>query len=265
MIDFQSPHINIKKIHLAHDVVLDKNNKFTYPNGRKSYGIIYCIDGEAEYKFSSKKLCTIHTGEIIILSPEAAYSIFTKNSFTHYTINFEIHSKFSNINFLEDDYYLFHPEDPQLYSNLFNKLVTRWVSRKTCFEMSSIASLYELFSFLFAEILEKEYSTTSYLRLNSAKEYIEQHYNRNITLDILANKANMSVSNFRREWLKLYGESALQYRDKIRLSYAEKYLMCGYYTVTEIAEKCGFENVNYFIRFFKKNMGISPGKFKKLL
>ena len=122
-----------------------------------------------------------------------------------------------------------------------------------------------MFSFLFAEILEKEYSTTSYLRLNPTKEYIEQYYYRNITLDLLANKSNMSVSNFRREWFKLYGESALQYRDKIRLSYAEKYLLSGYYTVTEIAEKCGFDNVNYFIRFFKKHMGISPGKFKKLL
>ena len=82
---------------------------------------------------------------------------------------------------------------------------------------------------------------------------------------MLANLVNMSVTNFRREWLKLYGESALQYRDRIRLSYAKEYLMSGYYTVTEVAEKCGFNDVNYFIRFFKKNTGISPGKFEKIL
>ena len=263
MVDFKSPTINIKKICLAHEFVLDKKNVCAYPNGRNCYGIIYCLEGEAEYKFSSKKSCFVRNGEIILLSPKATYSILTKNKFRHYTVNFEIHSEYSNMDFLEDDYYLFRSDSPQRYANVFNKLSTCWASRKACFEMFSIAALYELFSLLFSEMLERKFNTASYLRLNPAREYIEQNYHRAITLDFLANKTNMSVSNFRREWLKLYGESALQYRDKIRLSYAEKYLMSGYYTVAEVAEKCGFDDANYFIRFFKKHKGISPGKFEK--
>ena len=31
----------------------------------------------------------------------------------------------------------------------------------------------------------------------------------------------------------------------------------------ETAKKCGFDDVSYFVRFFKKHTGISPGKFKK--
>ena len=128
--------------------------------------------------------------------------------------------------------------------------------------MQAVACLYELFSSLSSEILEKEYSTSSFLRLNPAKEYIEQNYKSSFSLDVLANLVNMSTTNFRREWLKLYGESAFRYRDRIRLSYAKEYLMSGYYTITEIAEKCGFNDVNYFIRFFKDKTGMSPGKYK---
>ena len=55
----------------------------------------------------------------------------------------------------------------------------------------------------------------------------------------------------------------MQYRDSIRLYYAKEYPNSGYYTVSEIAEKCGFDDVSYFVRFFKKKAGFTPGEFKK--
>ena len=55
----------------------------------------------------------------------------------------------------------------------------------------------------------------------------------------------------------------MQYRDSIRLYYAKEYLNSGYYTVSEIAEKCGFDDVSYFVRFFKKRTGTPPGAYKK--
>jgi Na+-driven multidrug efflux pump len=47
------------------------------------------------------------------------------------------------------------------------------------------------------------------------------------------------------------------------LYYAKEYLRSGYYTISEIAEKCGFEDPNYFTRFFKKHTGLTPGEAKK--
>ncbi|MBQ7038985.1 MAG: helix-turn-helix transcriptional regulator [Clostridia bacterium] len=262
MLIYDYPYIDISRINIAHEFILDKNNKCEYPNGRKYYGIIYCIEGDAEYIFSSGDYCRIYPGDIIVLSPDASYSIITEKDFKHYTVNFEIHDESSDISFLKDEFYLFHPENPHLYHHFFKKLVSCWTLRKSCFEMQAVACLYELFSSLSSEILEKEYSTSSFLRLNPAKEYIEQNYKSSFSLDVLANLVNMSTTNFRREWLKLYGESAFRYRDRIRLSYAKEYLMSGYYTITEIAEKCGFNDVNYFIRFFKDKTGMSPGKYK---
>ena len=55
----------------------------------------------------------------------------------------------------------------------------------------------------------------------------------------------------------------MQYRDSTRLYYAKEYLNSGYYTVSEIAEKCGFDDVSYFVRFFKQKTGLPPGEYKK--
>ena len=73
----------------------------------------------------------------------------------------------------------------------------------------------------------------------------------------------MSVTNFRREWKKRYAESPMQYRDTVRLTYAQEYLNSGYYTISEIARKCGFDDVSCFVRFYKKKTGMAPGNAKK--
>ena len=33
--------------------------------------------------------------------------------------------------------------------------------------------------------------------------------------------------------------------------------------VTEIASRCGFSDYNYFIRAFKKHLGVTPLKYRK--
>ena len=84
-----------------------------------------------------------------------------------------------------------------------------------------------------------------------------------ITLEQLAKRCDMSITNFRREWQKIYNMTPIQYRDEIKISYAKEYLISGLYSVSETATKCGFENTGYFIKFFKNHAGITPNKFKK--
>ena len=127
----------------------------------------------------------------------------------------------------------------------------------------SISHLYALISLFYFDYKNKFASSDFSTRLQPAKEYIEQNFNTVITLEQLAKACNMSITNFRREWKKTYHITSIQYRDEIRLSYAKEYLISGYYSISEVATKCGFDNVGYFIRFFEKHMGVSPGAFKK--
>lgn len=167
------------------------------------------------------------------------------------------------MDFSNDKFYLSVPQTTEWYYHKFKETVTQWNLKKFNSEMLAMACLYELLAVLISEIYENNYNVNSYLLLQPAKEYIDNNFKKNITLDMLANITNMSVSNFRREWLKLYNESALSYRDKIRIRYSKEYLSSGFYTVSEVASKCGFDDVNYFIRFFFKHTGMPPGQYKK--
>ena len=49
---------------------------------------------------------------------------------------------------------------------------------------------------------------------------------------------------------------------KMRLELGERLLKETELSVKEIAGKCGYGSVEYFIRLFKKHHGVPPGKFR---
>ena len=254
--------IIIKKIYVAHEFTLDQNRRCEYPHGRGSYGLVYAIDGEAEYRFFDGKRITVSKGDMLFIFPGAAYSIITSKFFHHYTVNFDIFEDNALLPLLNDSQYLLLEEKNEHLERCFKKLVGFWCKKDMGYEMRSMGTLYEILS-LFCLGYADEKSDRRNRRLQVAKEYIEQNFNQTVKLELLAYLSDMSVTNFRREWAKQYSEAPMQYRDSVRLFYAKEYLDCGYYTVSEIAQKCGFDDVSYFVRFFKKKTGITPGEYKK--
>jgi AraC-like DNA-binding protein len=79
----------------------------------------------------------------------------------------------------------------------------------------------------------------------------------------LAALCGMSETNFRREWTAAYGQTPLAYRDGLRIAHAKELLLHAGATVGEAALACGFEDESYFVRFFKKQTGVTPGAYRK--
>jgi len=254
-------YIDIRKINHAHEFTLDAKNGCEYLNGRDLYGLVFCIEGEAEYRFCSGERCKVSAGELLLLSPNAAYSIIINGKFRHYTVNFDIHEESSTIPCLQGAFCFLHSDSADKYKQIFKRLTSLRVFERIGAEMLALSCLYELLSTFFLELYTHEHGSVRYERILPAKEYIDSHSNKPLSLDLLARLCNMSITNFRREWTKIYGETPLQYRDRVRLFYAKEYLSSGYYTVGEVACRCGFDDVSYFVRFFKKHTGSTPRNF----
>lgn len=257
-------YLDIEKIQIAHEFILDRIQKCEYSSGRGHYGLVYVLSGKAEYRFFTGERITITDGDVLFLSPNCAYSIVTERAFKHYTVNFDLHEDSSHLEALGRAYCLLQGKNSEQIERILKELIGAWSLKKAGYEMRSVGYLYELLSQFYFEYT-KEQNSAICQRLLPAKEYIEQNFKAPMTLEQLAFISNMSVTNFRREWKKIYAEAPMQYRDAIRLDYAKEYLNSGYYTVSEIAEKCGFDDVSYFVRFFKKNVGVTPGEFRRQL
>ncbi len=251
--------IDVERIALAHEFTLDSSRRCEYPNGRGTYGLVYVLEGEAEYRFFGGGRVRARRGDCLFISDASAYVIETEEPFLHDTVNFEIHAESSSLGVLDAPYCLLRGEHTEQLERIFRRLVTLWSARRTGYEMQAVGVLYELLSRFYLAYTEKTGDTDA--RLTRAREYIEQHFAEAIGLKELAYLSNMSVTNFRREWARHYALPPMQYRDSVRIAYAKEYLSSGYYSVTEVAHRCGFEDVSYFVRFFGKKVGVTPRAF----
>lgn len=72
----------------------------------------------------------------------------------------------------------------------------------------------------------------------------------------------VSQSHLSRAFLKDMGIKPVLYLTRLRLEEAVRLLNTTALSINEIAEKCGFDNGNYFCKVFKKYMGVSPTDFR---
>ena len=93
-------------------------------------------------------------------------------------------------------------------------------------------------------------------------EYITEHYRKQITIQELANAANMSESNLYAVFKKQKGVSPIAFLNNYRLSIATDLLIETTSTVSEIGYSVGINDSLYFSKLFKKTYGIAPSKYR---
>jgi len=87
--------------------------------------------------------------------------------------------------------------------------------------------------------------------------------NADLSIAELAETAGVSDSYLRRTFGQAYGESPLEYLTRVRIQSAKALLESEYFTVAEIAERCGFHSLSYFIQSFRAQTGETPGEHRK--
>lgn len=93
--------------------------------------------------------------------------------------------------------------------------------------------------------------------------YLNESYQEDITLKMLAKRKYMSQSYLSRMFQKEMGVTFTEYITEIRLSHALNLLANKELTVTDVCFEAGFRNVNSFIESFKQKYGKTPGQYRK--
>ncbi len=96
----------------------------------------------------------------------------------------------------------------------------------------------------------------------SAARYMQDHFNENISLETIAQALSISTSSVKRSLLRECNDSFQHYLVKLRMEYAAKLLRNADCNINDIAYSCGFRDVLYFRRVFKKWFGVNPSDYK---
>jgi len=99
-------------------------------------------------------------------------------------------------------------------------------------------------------------------RLHYVLHYIHEHLTEKIPVDMLSRKAYLSRNMFFKWFKDQFGITPLEYINRERIRLAKQLLVEERGSITEISFQCGFSDVNYFVRLFRKSEGITPGTFR---
>lgn len=101
-------------------------------------------------------------------------------------------------------------------------------------------------------------------RVEKAFDYIKQHYEKRINLEMIAEFVHVSPFHLQRLFKQQMGESPHECLNRIRLEKAAHLIKINpQKSMTEISLECGFSSLSTFSRAFKKAFELSPSEFKE--
>ncbi|MCC9167010.1 AraC family transcriptional regulator [Pontibacter harenae] len=142
-------------------------------------------------------------------------------------------------------------------------------------QMSGFDSVLELISILHdlstsrnMRTLSNSSFTAEHFSYNSRRiekvfEFMQNSYEKEISLADVAKVVNMTEVSFSRFIKKRTGKTFIESLNEIRLGHASRMLIDTTETISEISYKCGFNNLSYFNRIFRKKNGCTPKEFRQ--
>lgn len=100
-------------------------------------------------------------------------------------------------------------------------------------------------------------------RMKGMLQFIEEHYNEDLTLEQIASSAGLSTSGCLRCFRQTLNTSPIQYIKQLRMEKAAQLLLSTKRKVGDIAMECGFSDMSYFTRAFREEKGVTPRQFRQ--
>ena len=92
--------------------------------------------------------------------------------------------------------------------------------------------------------------------------YIQENYNKDISLDDVSGIVNISPYYFSKIFKEETGENFIEYVTKVRIEKAKEFLAQPDISIKEAGIRSGYTDPNYFSRIFKKQTDMTPSEYK---
>jgi AraC-like DNA-binding protein len=113
--------------------------------------------------------------------------------------------------------------------------------------------------------LEEQHRAVAALHpaLERATRFIQEHLTGHIDSETLARNVYLSHGHLCRLFQAQFGCAPRTYQLRLRLEHSRRLLRDPYLTVKEVAARSGFDDVNYYVRLFRREYGKPPGAWRR--
>lgn len=234
--------------------------------------VFYFINGKGFLRCNTKSFNIIQGDVIIINSRDLHYLESLNNDLRFYLIRIDLPFLFSDqVDLCQTKYLSPLSENLILFKNLIRNddeivrciktIIKEYNKKEIGYELAVKANLYNLVVLLIRNYIDKfvtkrqlAFKINNDERFYKVFEFVHSNFNKKISTLNLSNIAHVSPYYFCRIFKQITGKTTTEYINEVRLKKSIELLKNSNMNITEVAINCGFNDVNYFSRLFKKNM-----------
>lgn len=223
-------------------------------SARRDHIVGIQLSGRAIHDFGDRRL-TLGAGMLYFFNRREDYSVTVLEPCEAFSIHFTTYGE------IEDDSVFLPTGNPAEILRLLETAEAAYAAGGRG-ELTLLSLLYRLLSEI-SRLREKVYSKSDD-RLLHAREYLDAHFREEGCLAAAAALTGLSPRRFGELFRRSFDQSPGHYLAERRLECARRLLGLSELSVTEVASRCGFSDVYYFSKFFKRATGCSPSEWRRL-
>lgn len=261
---------------------------WVYPESRLPYNMFrYITKGEAAFFIDGREL-EVRAGEMIFLPQDSTLSCHALGQEVEfYSIRFAASVSYGEGNILTEYFHV--PTvipDTQGEAREYFKNIYKWIRSEEQSKMFWVRGYLDILvgyaisrgkplAAPMEEVPEREELSLEKIRLRLKKsdrkidsriqlvvDYLNSHSEEKYTLKRMSEMAGLSESRFRTLFRQQVGKKPLEYLNEIRVMVAARKLLMSTDNISDIAYSLGYNDVNYFIRVFKKYFCMTPRQYR---
>ena len=246
---------------------LRERQKIFSPHWHEHIELHYIISGTLEGTLDQTPY-VVNRGDMAVFNGNVLHSGYCSSDVTTFVIIFKMEDlavEFADRNIVFQE--IVHQDS--FVKRLMTEIYEEYEQKQIGYLLVCKGKILQLITYLtrnYAKAVLTEKESLKHMkkleRLNTVRQYIEEHYMENITNADLAELVHLSEDRFNHLFKECLGLSPLQYINDLRLNRAMDLLKKGRCSASEAAGMVGFEDYNYFGRIFRRKFGVTPTQVK---
>lgn len=255
--------------HIACERISGVNDNMSQSHYHNYYEFYY-LEGGERYQRIQDELYVMKPGEMMVFSPYimhfsyGAVNVPFKRVIVYFHRN-EIESpELAAALDAGNGIYRLKPRDQQTVHRILESLLQEQESPEE-FTSAYQRTLLNLLLYTLArqKRIGQSVKPEETTRMSQVIQYIHNHYNEDITLELLSQKFYISPYYLCREFKGYTNSTIIQYLNVTRIMNAQRKFMETDLNITEISRQTGFSNLTHFNRVFKQVTGMTPSGYRK--
>ncbi|MDF2540730.1 MAG: transcriptional regulator, AraC family [Herbinix sp.] len=254
---------------IFHFDTMNKMESNFLPHWHENIEILYIVEGTVTV-LSDASSMTGNKDEMIIINSNNVHHIQTIAEVSKYYCLIIDRKICEDFGLYTEEIIFQRLIKDMLITDKFNAIKDEFTSQKAFYKAKIKSMIIDFMICLYRDYIVSESPLSNKLETNKieiikkAIRYIQGNFNKNISVTEIAEEAGVSKYYFCRLFKEITDCSTVSFINILRCNNAKKLLQSGKYSVEEAAHTCGFDNLSYFSKTYKKHMGCLPSSSKKL-